>query len=183
MGFPSGSDGKESACNAGDLGSIPGSGRSPGGEHSNLIHYSYLENPHGQKSLVGCHPLVRKELDMAEQLSTAERSTGRQGRTGKPGVLQPMRSQRVRQRLNFWATTKISVFVPAVWLAVWQIGQKLLSVFQKAWKFTDPFKGLLLPSLPSFLEVSKRVRKEGNQNKFYHSLAKICFSNISTDLS
>ena len=37
MGFPSGSDGKESSCNAGDLGSIPGSGRSPGGGHSNLL--------------------------------------------------------------------------------------------------------------------------------------------------
>ena len=32
-GFPGGSDGKESACNAGDLGSIPASGRSPGGGH------------------------------------------------------------------------------------------------------------------------------------------------------
>ena len=76
VGFPSGSDGKESSCNAGDLGSIPGSGRSPGGGHSNLIHYSYLENPHGQKSLGGYSPLD-KELDMTEQLSTAEHSTGR----------------------------------------------------------------------------------------------------------
>ena len=33
MGFPSGSDSKESACNVGDLGSIPGMGSSPGGEH------------------------------------------------------------------------------------------------------------------------------------------------------
>ena len=76
LGFPDGSDGKESSCNAGDLGSIPGSGRSPGGGHSNLIHYSYLENPHGQKSLGGYSPLD-KELDMTEQLSTAEHSTGR----------------------------------------------------------------------------------------------------------
>ena len=36
-GFPGGSEGKESACTAGDLGSIPGLGRSPGGEHGNLI--------------------------------------------------------------------------------------------------------------------------------------------------
>ena len=35
MGFPGGSDGKEFACNAADLGSIPGLGRSPGGEHGN----------------------------------------------------------------------------------------------------------------------------------------------------
>ena len=43
-GFPSGSVGKESACNAGDLGSIPGSGRSPGEGNGNLLQYSCLEN-------------------------------------------------------------------------------------------------------------------------------------------
>ena len=41
----SGSDGKESTCNAGDPGSISGSGRSPGGGHGNLLQYSCLENP------------------------------------------------------------------------------------------------------------------------------------------
>ena len=45
QGFPGGSDGKESACNAGDLGSIPGLGRSPGGGHGNPLQYSFLENP------------------------------------------------------------------------------------------------------------------------------------------
>ena len=44
VGFPGGSDGKESACNAGDLGSVPGLERSPGGWHSNLLQYSSLEN-------------------------------------------------------------------------------------------------------------------------------------------
>ena len=43
-GFPCSSDGKESACNAGDLGSIPGSGRSPGEENGNPLQYSSLEN-------------------------------------------------------------------------------------------------------------------------------------------
>ena len=43
--FPAGSDGKESACNVGDLGSIPGSGRPPGGGHGNPLQYSCLENP------------------------------------------------------------------------------------------------------------------------------------------
>ena len=47
---------KESACNAGDLGLIPGLGRSPGGRHVNLSQNSCLENPHGQKSLVGYSP-------------------------------------------------------------------------------------------------------------------------------
>ena len=60
LGFPGGSDGKESACNAGDLGSIPGFGRSPGGEHGNPLQYSCLENPHGQRSLVGYSPWVHR---------------------------------------------------------------------------------------------------------------------------
>ena len=41
---PSGSDGKESACSAGDPGSVPGLGRSPGEENGNPLQYSYLEN-------------------------------------------------------------------------------------------------------------------------------------------
>ena len=45
MGFPGGSEGKESACNAGDLGLIPGLGRSPGGGHGNPLQYFCLENP------------------------------------------------------------------------------------------------------------------------------------------
>ena len=43
--------GKESACNVGDLGLIPGWGRPPGGGHGNLLQYSCLENPCGQRSL------------------------------------------------------------------------------------------------------------------------------------
>ena len=53
LGFPGGSDVKESTCNAGDLGSIPGSGKSPGGGLGNPLQYSCLENPRGQRSLVG----------------------------------------------------------------------------------------------------------------------------------
>ena len=45
LGFHGGSDSKESACNAGDLGSIPRSGRSPGEENGYPLQYSYLENP------------------------------------------------------------------------------------------------------------------------------------------
>ena len=54
--FPGGSDGKESTCNAGDLGLIPGLGRSPGRRHGNPLQYSGLENP-------------GKELDKTERLS------------------------------------------------------------------------------------------------------------------
>ena len=45
MGFPGGSDGKESACNAGDVGSIPGPGRYPGEGNGNPLQYSCLGNP------------------------------------------------------------------------------------------------------------------------------------------
>ena len=69
--FPCGSD-EESACNAGDLGLISGLGRSPRGGHGNLFQYSCLENPHGQKSLLGYNPWGCKESDMTEQLSTAQ---------------------------------------------------------------------------------------------------------------
>ena len=51
MDFPGGSDGKESSHNAGDLGLIPGLGKSPRGEHDNPLQYSCMENPHGNKSL------------------------------------------------------------------------------------------------------------------------------------
>ena len=45
VGFPRSSIGKESACNAGDLGLTPGSGRSPGEGNGNPLQYSCLENP------------------------------------------------------------------------------------------------------------------------------------------
>ena len=60
MGFPGGSDGTESACNARDLDSVPGWGRSPGGGHGNPLQNSGLENPHGQKSLAGYSPWGRR---------------------------------------------------------------------------------------------------------------------------
>ena len=66
QGFPGGSTGKELACNVGDLGSIPELGRSPGGEHGNTLQYSCLENPHGQRSLVGYSPWGHNESDMTE---------------------------------------------------------------------------------------------------------------------
>ena len=46
MGFSDGSNGKESACNAVDLGSVPGSGRTPGRVCGNPLQYSCLQNPH-----------------------------------------------------------------------------------------------------------------------------------------
>ena len=74
-GFPGSSAGKESTCNAGDLGSVPGSGRYPGGGHGNPLQYSCLENSHGQRSLAGNSPWGCKESDMTEH-STADKSGG-----------------------------------------------------------------------------------------------------------
>ena len=54
--FPCGSVGKKSACNAGDLGSIPRSGRSPGEGNGNPLQYSLPEKFHGQRRLVGYSP-------------------------------------------------------------------------------------------------------------------------------
>ena len=50
MGFPGGSDSKDSTCNAGYLGSIPGLGRAPRGERGNRLQYSCLENPVEEES-------------------------------------------------------------------------------------------------------------------------------------
>ena len=65
-----GSDSKESSCNAGDPGSIPGLERPPGGGHGNPLQSSCLENPHGQRSLAGYRPWGRTESDTTERLST-----------------------------------------------------------------------------------------------------------------
>ena len=62
-----GSDGKQSACNAEDLGLIPGSGRSPGEGHSNPFQYS--GESQGQRSLVGYSPRGHKESDTTEQIT------------------------------------------------------------------------------------------------------------------
>ena len=70
-GFPVGLEGKESTCSAGDL-SFPGLGRSPGEGKGFPLQYSCLENPHGQRSLVGHCPWDCKVSDMTELLSTAQ---------------------------------------------------------------------------------------------------------------
>ena len=62
--FPGSSKGKESACNAGDPGLIPGLGRSPGEGNGNPLQYSYLENPMaGGAWQVTYSPWGHKELD------------------------------------------------------------------------------------------------------------------------
>ena len=64
MGFPGGSDGKEPACNVGDLGSIPGLGKSPGERKGYPLQYSGLEN-----SCTDCVVHGVTKSDMTERLS------------------------------------------------------------------------------------------------------------------
>ena len=66
--FPGGSDGKLSAYNAGDPGSIPGLGRSPGEGNGNPFQYSCPGESHGRRSLVGYSPWGCEQLDMTERL-------------------------------------------------------------------------------------------------------------------
>ena len=55
-----------------DIGSIPGSGRSPEGGHGNPFQYSCLENPHRQRNLAGYSPWDHKELDTNERPNTEQ---------------------------------------------------------------------------------------------------------------
>ena len=68
LAFLGGSDGKESTCNAGDLGSIPGLGRSPGEVNGYPLQYSCLENSMDRGGLQGTVHEVT-ELDMTERLN------------------------------------------------------------------------------------------------------------------
>ena len=67
-GFPGGSGGKESACNVGDLGSIPGWGKIPWRRKWQPTPVFLPGESHGQRGLVGYSPRGRKELDTTEQL-------------------------------------------------------------------------------------------------------------------
>ena len=57
---------KNPPANAGDTGSTPGLGRSPGGRNGNPLQYSHLENPHGQRCLAGYSPWDHKESDTSD---------------------------------------------------------------------------------------------------------------------
>ena len=68
IGFPGGSEGKESACNVRDPALIPGLGRSPGEGNGNPLWYSCLENPMDGEAWQAIVHQGHKELDMTEQL-------------------------------------------------------------------------------------------------------------------
>ena len=68
MGFPGGSDDKESTCNAGDLGSIPGSVSSPGEGNGSLFLYFCLENPVDRETwLATVHGVTKSQTRLSDQ--------------------------------------------------------------------------------------------------------------------
>ena len=70
MGFPGGSELKASACNAGDLGSIPGSGRSPGDGNGNPLEYSCLENSVDRGAWrTAIHGVVKNQTELTFSLA------------------------------------------------------------------------------------------------------------------
>ena len=72
LGFTGGSAGKESVCNAGDLGLTPGLGRSPGEGNGNLLQYSCLENPMDRETWRATAHGVAKESDTTEHAHMAK---------------------------------------------------------------------------------------------------------------
>ena len=66
LGFPGGSDSKESTCNVGDLGSIPGLRRSPGVGHGNPLQYSFLENSMNRGAWwVTAHGIAKSQIRLS----------------------------------------------------------------------------------------------------------------------
>ena len=71
--FAGGSDGKASACNVGDPGSIPGSGRSPGEGNGNPLQYSCLENPmDGGAWLASVHEVAKSQTRLSDFTTARE---------------------------------------------------------------------------------------------------------------
>ena len=84
--FPCGSDDKASACNAGDLGSMPGLGRSPGEGNGNLLQYSCLENPMDRGALQATvHRVAKSQTRLSDCFAFAFFLLGRKKGYEKPG--------------------------------------------------------------------------------------------------
>ena len=89
LGFPGGSDGKESACHVGDLGSIHGSGRSPGGGLGNPLQYSCLEHPLDRGAWWAVAHGVPRVGETEEQAEHGSRSSRFGGRREAPAPFHP----------------------------------------------------------------------------------------------
>ena len=131
-----GSDGKESACNEGDQGSIPGLGRSPGGGPGNPLQYSGLENPPGQRSLVGCSPWGCKELDTTERLS---RELGRGAFSTNTRALCAWESS-LPQHQSFMVSPEAQTRV-SCWRTSLNLRQRWCCLRKKGWAETETSVG------------------------------------------
>ena len=114
-GFPSGSDGKVSACSAGDPGSIPGLGRSPGEGNGNPLTPVLLPGKFHGWSLVRYSPWGNKESDTTERLHfTADKKLGLSQRGGfAPGWISPGGSSEACSPL-----LKVGVWAEHTWLTL-----------------------------------------------------------------
>ena len=136
-----------------DAGSIPGSGRSPGGGRSNPLQDSSLENPHGQRSLVGCSPRGRKWQPTLVFLP------GESPWTEEPGGLQSMESQRVGRDWapntftswsfcfrSRWEPTFQVCLCPCVCFWLWPVSSasKLATGGDNTSVFLSRFKGMVV---------------------------------------
>ena len=89
MGFPGGSDGKDAACDAGNPGSIPGSGKSPGQANGNPLQYSCLENPMDRGAWRATVHRVEKNQTRLKQLGMHAEKEVAPATEGKQPRLEP----------------------------------------------------------------------------------------------
>ena len=125
LGFPGGSEVKTSARNAGDPGSIPGSGRSPGEGNGNALQYSCLENPMDRGAWWYTVPQGRKESDTTERLhfhfhyTLGRRSFSMKGMKNfeirSPAVLQYGRAIQEKQKVFLF---KIFILLKYSWFTM-----------------------------------------------------------------
>ena len=115
LGFPGGSVVNNLPVNAGDAGSISGLGRSHGGRNGNPLQYSYLENPHGQGSLVGHSPWGCKESD------TTERQSSKDYQSELSGLLNPLDAPLPFRVLIFPTRFSINHFRPRMVVRFWSV--------------------------------------------------------------
>ena len=114
--FPDGSDGKASAYNAGDLGSIPGLGRFPGEGNGNPLQYSCLENP--MDGGAWCRP-----LSMGSQRVRHDWATSLHSCSKDPNSLKTFRGRFLKTR---WERGGVVGCVISLWVCFWLVGDNVI---------------------------------------------------------